>query len=212
MAPKIPAHFRRYTGLSALIHMLQTREITLLNPATWDDGNDAYFMSEYKRLKDLKSLLAICLAQCSETYHHWRVFSSGPDGVCIEFRREKLIDGLVKFDGVVARDVTYWTIDDLRDKDTIAVDDLPFMKRFPYQDEKEFRFVFESKDEARDSAGFPIEISWISRITLSPWMSYALRDSVTKTLRAIPGCEKLPVSRSTLVSNSEWQSQTEKAR
>jgi hypothetical protein len=43
----------RFTNLAAAIHMLRTRTITLLDPNTWDDKNDAYFMAEYKRQKGL---------------------------------------------------------------------------------------------------------------------------------------------------------------
>jgi hypothetical protein len=34
--------FRRYTNLAAVVHLLHAKAITLLNPATWDDRNDAY--------------------------------------------------------------------------------------------------------------------------------------------------------------------------
>ena len=39
---------RRYTNLASALHILQNRCLTLLSPETWDDRNDAYFMSEYK--------------------------------------------------------------------------------------------------------------------------------------------------------------------
>ena len=82
---------RRYTNLAATIHMLRSCEITLLSPGTWDDRNDAYFMAEYKRRKNLKSLFALCFANCPETYHHWRVFSHGSDGVRVEFDKKLLM-------------------------------------------------------------------------------------------------------------------------
>jgi hypothetical protein len=86
--------FYRYTNLAATLHMLRTRNITLLNPATWDDTNDSYFMSEYKRLKNAKSVLALCFAESEESYHHWRIFSSGGDGVRIEFDKPALLGAL----------------------------------------------------------------------------------------------------------------------
>ena len=46
--------FRRYTNLAAVVHLLHAKAVTLLNPATWDDRNDAYYMAEYKRLKQAK--------------------------------------------------------------------------------------------------------------------------------------------------------------
>ena len=55
---------RRYTSLSALIQLLRSKEITLLSPSKWDDRNDAYFLSQYARQKNLKAVLAACFA-------HW---------------------------------------------------------------------------------------------------------------------------------------------
>ena len=66
--------FRKYTNLAALIHFLQTKQITLLNPSTWDDKNDAYFLEEFKNIQGFTTVLAICFAETYETYHHWKVF------------------------------------------------------------------------------------------------------------------------------------------
>jgi hypothetical protein len=61
-------HFRRYTDLPSLIQILTNRKITLLDPATWDDKNDSFFLSTYKEKKKLKSVLALCFTSASETY------------------------------------------------------------------------------------------------------------------------------------------------
>tara|TARA_A100001391_G_scaffold205236_1_gene204280 strand:+ start:6486 stop:6755 length:270 start_codon:yes stop_codon:yes gene_type:complete len=50
-------------------------------------------MSEYKRLKGAKTVLAICIAEGEEIYHHWQVFSRGLDGVNIQFDKAKLLTG-----------------------------------------------------------------------------------------------------------------------
>ena len=39
---------RRYTSISAVIDILAREELPLLDPQTWDDRNDRYFMSLYK--------------------------------------------------------------------------------------------------------------------------------------------------------------------
>ena len=80
---------RRYTNLASAIHMLDRKVITLLSPAYWDDRNDAYVLN--KERSTAKSVLALCFAETFETYHHWRVFASGRDGVCIEFDKQKLL-------------------------------------------------------------------------------------------------------------------------
>jgi hypothetical protein len=197
--------FRRYTNLAAVVHLLQSRAITLLNPATWDDKNDAYYMAEYKRLKQAKTVLALCFAESAETYHHWRVFSHGADGVCIEFNRDRLLTVWSKDESVRIRAVAYKEIQQIRGQAALELEDIPFIKRFPYRDEKEFRVIFASQDEALEYKDYPIELAWIRRITLSPWMSKTLAASVKKTLKSIPGCSMIKISRSTLVDNDAWK-------
>ena len=54
---------------------------------------------------------------------------------------------------------------------SVKVDELPFLKRYPYQDEHEYRVVYVDTEKAKEYQDYPIEIEWIKRITLSPWMS-----------------------------------------
>ena len=51
-------YLRRYCDLAALVYLLNARKITLLNPESWDDSNDSYYLSLYKKRKGLKSVLA----------------------------------------------------------------------------------------------------------------------------------------------------------
>lgn len=199
-----PQVLRRYTNLAATIHLLRSRTITLLNPGTWDDRNDAYFMAEYKRRKNLKTLLALCFANCDETYHHWRVFSHGADGVRIEFDREKLLKAFDGDDAVTARTVRYRTLDKLGGKG-LKIDDLPFLKRKAFQDESEFRIIYASKDSVETVKNFPIELSSIRRITLGPWIVKSLSSSVIENLKQIDSCRSLRIYRSTLVDSERWQ-------
>jgi len=104
---------RRYSDLPALIHMLETGTITSLDPKTWDDKNDASFMSLYREKRRLKTLLALCFSTGSETYHHWRVFSNGSSGVCVSFKRERLLAFLGRLKGIRAHHVRYLRIRDL---------------------------------------------------------------------------------------------------
>jgi len=199
---------RRYTNLAAAIHLLQTKNITLLNPATWDDTNDAYFMAEYKRYKKAKSVLALCFTMQSETYHHWHVFSNGSDGVCIDFEKDTLLPTFGSGPTIRLGLVRYRKIKELTASKSIDVETLPFLKRLPYEDEREFRVVYVSKSSAVEFKDYPVKVAWIRRITLSPWMSRALAASVRDNLRAIEGCARLKISRSTLVDNETWKSCT----
>lgn len=82
---------RRYTDLPGLIYLLQGRCITLVDPLTWDDQNDSYFLRLYKEHRKLACVLALCFTRSTETYHHWRVFAGGSSGVCISFHRGELL-------------------------------------------------------------------------------------------------------------------------
>jgi hypothetical protein len=62
-----------------------------------------------------------------------------------------------------------------------------------------------SEDDAVEYKDYPIQLTCIRRITLSPWMSKTLAASVKKTLKSIPGCAMIKISRSTLVDNDAWK-------
>lgn len=200
--------FNRYTNLAATIHMLRTRTITLLNPATWDDTNDSYFMAEYKRLKSAQTVLALCFTESEERYHHWRVFSHGADGVRIEFEKPILLNAWAADPQIRCATMHYKKIDDLREEPSIALERLPFLKRHPYRDEKEFRVVFASEQEAVEFKDYPIDLSCVRRITLSPWMPKPLVQSVKEILKGIDGCQTVAVYQSTLTGNEGWKALT----
>lgn len=88
-------YLRRYTDLPTLLHLLIERELTFLDPSRWDDKNDAFYMEKYREFNALRTLLALCFTQAPETYHHWRVFCSGPSGVCLYFDHNRLV-GLLR--------------------------------------------------------------------------------------------------------------------
>jgi hypothetical protein len=200
--------FRRYTNLASALHILRNRCLTLLSPVTWDDRNDAFFMAEYKRLKEAKTILAICLAVREETYHHWQVFSRGADGVCLEFDSEKLRSAFNRAEGVRHRMVDYQLITQVNKMSDVDLDRLPFMKRWPYGDEREYRAVYIDKDKELPTYAVSIGLNAITRITLSPWLAPSLVPVVKEALKSLPGCSGLRVYRSTLIDNDEWKKLT----
>lgn len=203
--PAPPTYLRRYTNLPALLDMLSTKQITLLDPKTWDDRNDSFFMSLYKERKKLKTLLALCFSQTAETYHHWRVFSNGPAGACIVFDRAALLHSLENVPGVLTGSMEYLTLKDAKARN-LKIKELPFVKRYGFKPEKEFRVMYESSAEELPSLNIPMQIDCIRSISLSPWMHPSLSRSTAAAIRAIQGCAKLKVSRSTLISNEQWKS------
>ena len=203
-------YLRRYTDLPAVFYLLRQRKLTLLDPASWNDKNDSYFLELYRERKGLKSVLALCFTQATETYHHWKIFADGSSGVCVRFQRESLMKAINQNQKIIARDVRYLKIDELR-KRTLRIDDLPFCKRHPYEDEREFRLIYEF-DAARKPFDISMPLSCVDRITLSPLIASVLADEVKKTIRNIPGCNEVEVVRSTLISNEQWKSAGEDAR
>jgi hypothetical protein len=206
--PKLPrrkaSSLRRYTSVPSLLHLLQNRQITLLSPASWDDKNDAFFMIQYKQRKKVKSVLALCFTMADDTYHHWRVFTHGSDGARITFRRKELLAAFAKIKGVRKRPVKYKRVKELS-AFRPAIDELPFLKRHPYKDEREFRIVYVDRKKEIEAKGFDIDLACIERVTLSPWMPKSLKDAVKLTIHSIPGCKKLKVYQSTLLENEQWK-------
>ena len=195
---------RRYTNLASTLHVLRTRSLVLLDPGNWDDRNDRHFMEVYAREKRVKFVRALCFAQVDETYHHWRVFSHGADGIRLEFRKEPLLKHFEHDTRVRTGEVKYARIDAV-EREAPSLDDLPFLKRLPYQDEREFRIIYTGDEEP---APYPITLDCIRRINLSPWLPEPLQQAVKSTLRAIDGCADLEISASTLIDNRRWKEAT----
>lgn len=195
--------FFRYTDIPSLIHILKNRQLTLLNPMTWDDKNDSSFVTLYREKCNLKSVLALCFTRASETYHHWRIFAPTSSGVRITLDEQLLRSSISGIPGIQLKEVEYVKISDIR---RASVDRLrlPFLKRHPYLQESEVRLLWESSTEERASFPIPIDLRAITKITLSPWLHPALVDSVKSTLRSIDDCKSLTIHHTTLISNDEW--------
>ncbi|MEA2994289.1 MAG: hypothetical protein QOD40_3209 [Alphaproteobacteria bacterium] len=201
---------RRYTNIPSLLYILREHKITLLDPETWDDQNDSHYLSVYREKKSLQSVLALCFTQVSETYHHWKIFADGSAGICITFVRKQLVAALEKEGGVTMKTVGYLTLNEMGEKN-LKVAELPFLKRYPYENECEFRVIYESKIRKLNTLDVPISLKCIDRITLSPWTPRALANTLKETIREIPGCDKMRIMHSTLISNERWKSYSEDA-
>jgi hypothetical protein len=195
------AILRRYTSLASLLALLQDRKLTLLSPAFWEDRNDAFYMSQYKTRKNLKTLLALCFSESDETYHHWRVFTHGADGVCIHFKREDLLKSLP---GLGAGKITYRKITDLP-RFKPRLEQLPFLKRQPFGDECEFRLIYEDPVQEMETKAFSIPLRVIARVTLNPWLPRPLSSAVKSAIKSTPGCSALKVYQTTLLENETWK-------
>jgi hypothetical protein len=203
-------YLRRYVDLPALIYLLRERAVTLLDPKAWDDNNDSYYLALYREKKKLKSLLALCFTQTTESYRHWRVFAGGSSGICIRFERSELLKAINWKPGLRTEAITYLTLGGIQ-KRAVAIEELPFLKRHAFEHEDEYRIIYESKTEKLSKLDLAIPLSCIDGITLSPRLHPALYQHVTETLRSLKDCDSLNIARSTLISNEEWKSYGEGA-
>src|SRR3990167_8422654 len=100
MARDLERYVRRYTTLSSALDTLVQRHLVLLNPSKWDDLNDVRFMELFRSQANAGSVLALCCTLATETYHHWRIFTQGMEGICIEFERRSLESKLSTVNGI----------------------------------------------------------------------------------------------------------------
>jgi hypothetical protein len=186
--------------------MLRTGKIVLGDPGKWDDKNDSALIEAYRKRIGIKKVFALCFAECSETYHHWKVYGDGPSGVCIEFNKELFAETLERVDGLRMGRVKYCRVDRLSDhKEDIEM--WPFLKRLPFKGEEEFRLVLDyDGDIQRSTHSINFSISAIEKIYLSPWLSREVIKSIENIIRRMPECEDLIVTRTGLVDHSNWKS------
>jgi hypothetical protein len=204
--PKTPARpfLNRYTSLPVLLDILVHKRIVLLKPSSWEDRNDSFYLERYKDEKKLRTVLALCFSTKRETFHHWKIFSAGSGGVCVEFDKARLLDGLTEAAGFTLRKVDYAFITEVvLNRPKLA--DWPFLKRKPFEDEGEFRIVYENKTQDEPTKAIPIPLACIRRITLSPWLPEAVAQTVSKVLKQLPDCAAIQVGRSSLLETSRWK-------
>lgn len=198
-------YLRRYTTLSSALDTLLHRKLVLLSPAKWDDQNDVRFMELYRASSDAGSLLALCFAMAAETYHHWRIFTEGMEGVCLEFSRVSLELAAAATPGVRAGRVDYLLVKELQAMSSNDRERLPFVKRSGYQDEREWRIVALRAEPAMQTFELPIRLDSISRVILNPWLPPPLADNLRGIIRSIPGCERLKIESSRLTNSESWK-------
>jgi hypothetical protein len=231
--PNKKSYVRRYTTLESLKCILCKKAITLLDYQTWDDDNDISYLRLYKQEKKLKSLLVLCLTRASERFHLWEVFGPKKEkdshesqkptrcgsynkksdlakiGVRIRFDRNALIREMKKQHGIKCRVIKYWTLGRIErlarepGKDPLA--NFPFLKRYGFRDEKEFRIIYESKSENVQMKDVPIELSCINKIIFSPRLDRSEFERIREELHAIPDCQDLKITHSRLTDSEVWQ-------
>ena len=204
MPTKNNTRLRRYTSLPVLLDILIHKRITLLDPASWEDRNDSYYVEKYKDIRGFKTVLALCFTSKSETFHHWRIFAGNSAGVCIRFDKDKLLASVNKTSGINSGYVNYKLMRILQ-TNIPSVDELPFLKSKQYQDEAEFRIIYKNKGKGLKSKNITIDLQSIDRITLSPWLPLPITRTVKEVIRNIDGCNSIELIRTGVVDNKDWK-------
>lgn len=195
---------KRYTELPFLLQYLQTKQLVLLSSSTWDDRNDAYYLELYTKRVQQGTTLALCLTQAPETYHHWKIFSSGSSGVLVEFDIEKLILYASKGHSIRHGKVRYKSLNEIRQSPP-RLEDLPFTKRVGFQDEQEYRLLVSDPDPLKILQPIDVPLVAVDRVIFGPWLPKSVTNAVKKTIREIPGCSKLKMHQSNLTDNTQWK-------
>lgn len=196
-------YLNRYTDLLNLIDMLYRKQIVLLDSSKWEDKNDAYYIDRYKEKLNLKSVLVLCFTTERETFHHWKVFAGSPSGVCIRFKMNFLRQ--LRMDrNILIDDVKYRLIKTLK-RNPPKPEELPFLKRKPFKDEKELRIIYKDDTNVMPIKYININLESIDKVILSPWMHDSVVESVVNTIKNIDGCSKIMIEKNNLVNNNDWK-------
>jgi len=194
----------RYTSIPVLLDILLKERLVLLDPSTWEDKNDSYYLLRYQNKKCLKTLLAICFTSSRETSHHWKVYANSISGVCIEIDRAELIKIVEQHKDFKYRDVEYPPIKTLTNKKP-NVEDMPFIKRYPFKDEKEFRIIYESADAKHSTYELKINLAIIKKITFSPIIPLPIFETIKELIEKNIDCKGIVLNRSSLLENEQWK-------
>lgn len=206
MPRNLDKYVRRYTTLSSALDTLAQQQLILLNPSKWDDLNDVRFMELYRSHAQVGSVLALCCTLATETYHHWKVFTQGMEGICLEFERSLLESDLYGVHGIEMSKVDYLKVSDLEALSPAEAHRLPYVKREGFSDEREWRIVLTCDEDAVMAKAAPIKLPSINRILLNPWMPTALANNLRGIIRRIPGCESIKIEASRLTNSERWKS------
>jgi hypothetical protein len=197
----------RYTNIAYIIDALARGQMTLLNPSSWVDKNDSLYIDLYRQYRGVAAVFASCCTLSKETFHHWYIFGGSSSGAFIEYDRAQLeaCFEALKVQGHKLRfeEVDYLTLPKV-EKQNVSLDSFPFLKRWGFESEEEYRVIVESDDDDVISYAIPIPISAVQRIVINPWLPGPVVDSLKERIRSIAGCEELQVDHSRLIESNRW--------
>jgi hypothetical protein len=195
---------KHYTNLTSALDTIKNSHLTILNPRSWDDTNDAHYMELYRKAIGKGSVLALCFTMAKERYHHWKIFAPGAGGVCLELDRYEL-ERRIPSHGAFSGPVDYEDLLKIEKRKTTDVTDLAFLKRQGFRDEQEWRIIATRDEDNLQYCHIPIEIACIKRVILSPWLPEPLKATTRNLIKSVASPQTLSVVASTLTNNSRWK-------
>ena len=201
---------RRYMSIAALIDTLRREKLPILNPESWDDRNDRLFMRVYKNHTKAGGLYGMCAALSGETYHHWKIFAGGASGACLVLKRRPLeayLDNHEREHGtkIMYDEVDYLKLSEVKELSPHQIDNFPFLKRYGFKDEQEYRIVIETVAAQQPAIFIDCPHDWIDTIYLNPWLYEMQGRSLIETIKEMPGCKKLKIRPSQLTDSRTWR-------
>jgi hypothetical protein len=192
-------YLRHYTSLEGLYNILDSQTLRFGYPQEWLDKNDAAVLRAFCKKKGVAQARVICLATDIELVHHWNTYA--PEGCRIEFKKNKFIEEINKH-GFLCNSVNYYpseklTKEFLQEK---TADELPFIKRRPYECEKEYRIIWCGK-AAEHAPEINIK-DCIDSITLSPKIPSSKVEAIKYVLETKYHIKT--IKRSRLLHSDEW--------
>lgn len=194
----------KYMSLPVLLDMLKKKSITFLKPDNWEDKNDVEVMNHYRDcLNDSKKeVLAVCFTTGPESVYHWNAFAKDGCGCRIEFNFERLKEKLEKKKGIKCGLVDYIKVPELNARQH-HWEELPFLKRKPYECEGELRMVT-IVNKSDKPFGVKFDMTCVNVISISPWLPKPIADTVKYYLKKIVKNPKVDIRQSTLLENQQW--------
>lgn len=217
----------RFIALEHVYDMLQNKRIIFPTHHSWDDKNDVELINEYQKRKGIKKIFLYCCLNESETIHHWEYFfkregKKDVSGCCVEFKREELIACLkkeVKRKGGNFRhaNVKYKKIGEI-DSSKIQRGDMPFIKRWPYRYEKEYRLIWEGENSediikvnSSELLQWRFDLSIIKRITVSGKIPKEEFKSIKEKIFSLSDGRCIEVNHSKVYEYPAWINKFKKA-
>ena len=137
-------------------------------------------------------------------------------GVRIRFDRSELLEAISRYRGMVkGGDIDYLThaqLESLADKRRVIdpIAKLPFVKRYGFRDESEFRIIYESRTKSVRTIDIPIPMSCIKGIIFSYKLNRDDYRAIRKDLLSMKECQGMDIRRSNLTESRAWQGAADK--